>query len=75
PGLIQAVHTAVAAVRGGAGPCVTPAELAPWMDPAALSKILLALDEYTQALGKIQDVLKKDTREVALLESEARGEL
>jgi nuclear pore complex protein Nup54 len=68
--VVSAARLRAGAPAGGGG----LAELETKVDDAALDQMYRILSQYTEAVGKLGEVLRRDERAVGMLEYAARGE-
>jgi hypothetical protein len=69
-----AALAAAARLRAGAPGGTSVADLEARVDPAGMEEMFGILSQYTEAMGKLGDVLRRDARHVAMLEYAATGE-
>lgn len=65
---------AAARMRAGAPGSGSVAELEGQVEPAQLEQLFGILSQYTEALGKLNEVLRRDERAVGILEYERSGD-
>ena len=62
---------AAARLRAGTPGAPAPADMEPMIDPSSLGAAFDMLSSYAEAMGKMQEVLRRDARDVGVLEGAA----